>query len=71
MAAYESAARVLFAASLLASAAPVHAVTVLTAAKVGHFATAADGTRSASIRVTNDPGLARLDRKSTRLNSSH
>src|SRR5262249_43435181 len=60
MAAYESAARMLFAASLLASAAPVHAVTLLTAAKVGQFDRAPDGTRSASVRVTNDPGLVRL-----------
>ena len=60
MAAYESAARMLFAASLLASAAPVQAVTLLTSAKVGQFDRAPDGTRSASVRVTNDPGLTRL-----------
>ena len=71
MAAYDSDARsipgvskrshkVLFAASLLATAAPVHALTVLTAAKVAHFDSAASRTPSAFVRVTNDPGLARL-----------
>jgi hypothetical protein len=71
MAAYDSAARsipggwrrsqrVLFAASLLATAAPVHALTVLTAAKVGHFDHAASRAPSAFVRVTNDAGLARL-----------
>ena len=60
MAAYDSAARVLFAASLLATAVPAHALTVLTAAKVGRFEHAADGTSSALVRVTNDPGLAQL-----------
>jgi hypothetical protein len=59
MAAYESAARMLFAASLLAGAAPAHALTVLTAAKIGQFERAADGTSSASVRVTGDAGLAR------------
>lgn len=60
MAAYESAARVLSAALLLASAAPAHAVTVLTAAKVGQFNRGADGTSSASVRVTDDGALDRL-----------
>jgi hypothetical protein len=61
MAAYDSAARgVLVAASLLATAAPLHAFTLLTAGKVGRFETATDGTSSAFVRVTSDAGLARL-----------
>jgi hypothetical protein len=51
---------VLLAASLLAIATPAHALTVLTAGKVGRFGNAASGAPSAFVRVTNDPGLARL-----------
>jgi hypothetical protein len=61
MAAYDSAARgVLVAASLLATAAPLHASTLLTVGKVGRFEKATDGTSSAFVRVTSDAGLARL-----------
>src|SRR5262249_54777898 len=71
MAAYDSAARsisgsrkrahgMLFAASLLAIAAPAHALTVLTARKAGRFDHVASRPPSAFVRVTNDPGLARL-----------
>ena len=71
MAAYDSDARsvpggwkrshgVLVAALLVAGASPVHALTVLTAAKIGHFDNAASRPPSAFVRVTNDPGLARL-----------
>jgi hypothetical protein len=52
--------RMLVAASVLATAAPVDALTVLTAAKVGHFDNATSRTPSAFVRVTNDAGLARL-----------
>jgi hypothetical protein len=50
----------LLAASLVATAAPVGAVTVLTAAKAARFDTAARRSPSAFVRVTNDAGLARL-----------
>lgn len=50
----------LLVASLLAIGAPAHALTVLTAAKAGRFATAASQLPSAFVRVTNDAGLARL-----------
>ena len=73
MAAYDSDARsvpggwkrshgVLGAALLLAGASPVHALTVLTAAKIGHFDNAASRPPSAFVRVTNDPGLATAHR---------
>jgi hypothetical protein len=51
---------VLLAASLLTVAGPAHALTVLTAAKVGHFDNGASRPPSAFVRVTNDAGLARL-----------
>src|SRR5262245_35161157 len=51
---------VLLAGSLLAAASPAHALTVLTAAKVGHFDSGATQPPSAFVRVTNDAGLARL-----------
>src|SRR5262245_39636490 len=50
----------LVAASLLATATPVHGLTVLTAAKVGRFDNAAGRSPSALVRVTNDGGLGRL-----------
>src|SRR5262249_58508973 len=51
---------VLLAASLLTVAGPAHALTVLTAAKVGHFDNGASRPASAFVRVTNDAGLERL-----------
>src|SRR5262249_24361266 len=51
---------VMLAGSLLAAASPAHALTVLTAAKVGHFDSGATQPPSAFVRVTNDAGLARL-----------
>src|SRR6516164_5201493 len=47
-------------ASLLAIAAPAHALTVLTAAKAGRIDTTASQMPSAFVRVTNDAGLGRL-----------